>query len=618
MKKFLFNFYQKYFSRKLFNKIFLLHAAITILSLLGLCIFISDSLIQTSKQKELGFNKQVLDSISTYLSQKDILAKNILLQLYGNNDLSADLASFLNNDFDKYSLQRLDKYMKNSSNTMIDFNKTINSFYLLDSDICNIALYSKEKNFFYITSNGDSSKNIQRHSLFDSAASEMAAKLFENNSLTSPFVFTDNTIFEKGRNVYGVVNGIKDPDTQKYIGAIVIVYDTKGIYKLYHKYAKDLKGYIVALTDNGTVLYDSSERYYGGEYPYFKLLSNTLDTMSTQKFEEKSLVNLTTTPFYDITTAGIIPESNFYESTKLVRRTLLIVTLILIAVSIMLTYFGILIFSRRTRTITAAMQQVQNGDLSIRIPIDKKEDELAQIGLSFNTMCSNLDEYIKKVYLLEIRQKKAELTALQSQVNPHFLYNTLEVIRIMAVKRGAADVGNAIYIMATLFRNTVKKKTIISITDEIEQCELYLKLFSLRYEGTFTFSVDLEDAILNFGIPKFSLQPIIENYIVHGIKHESTGNSISIKGFRQEEDIIFIVRDNGKGIEKENLNALERALQNSEVSPSTSIGLTNVNDRLKIIYGDQYGIHIESEIDVGTAVFIKIPAMKKGELINYA
>ena len=222
-------------------------------------------------------------------------------------------------------------------------------------------------------------------------------------------------------------------------------------------------------------------------------------------------------PAYDILIAGIIPEKQISETTSLLRQTIFAVAGLLIVGSILIAYFVISIFSKRTKSIMAAMEELQKGNLSVRIPSVDDGDELSLISSGFNNMCINLDEYIKKVYLSEIKQKNSQLIALQAQINPHFLCNTLEVIRMRAVSKGADDVGEMIYILATLFRNTIRKDMIITILDEINQCRMYLQLFCIRYKDSFSYNIDVQNELLTFSIPKFTLQPVIENYIVHGI-----------------------------------------------------------------------------------------------------
>ncbi len=581
MNKLGFSLYKRYSKKKLLIKIFILCSIVIMVSLLSLSFVITSHLLQTSKQKELDINKQVINNINNYFTEKRITTTNILKQIYGNSDLIADLVRFLSLDSADYWTYRIDNFVENSSNSSTSFTNYVNSFYFHDADISNIILYSKKKNFFFITSDEFASK----YCIYGSEANSLKKKMLGGKDEGYKGVLTNMPADGSSKNLFGVASDIKDPDTLDYVGQIIISYDTKGIDRLYNQYKDDIKGYLLVLTKDGDVIYDSSNRYYGEKYPYFNKLFGSSEI---HMLDKKSYVNIESSSDYGVFIAGIL-----------------------------LVYFGIAIFSRRTKGIMDAMEELQKGNLSVRIQDDGHGDELSLIAKSFNNMCSSLEDYIQKVYLSEIKQKNAELAALQSQINPHFLYNTLEVIRMRAVSTGMNDVGDMIYILSRLFHNSVNQETIVTVSDEIDQCRLYLQLFCIRYVDKFSYTINVSDDILNYSIPKFSLQPIIENYIIHGIDMDSSDNKVVVKGFKDKENIVFIIEDNGTGIDEEKLDTIKNALEEPDKYPSSSIGLSNVNERLRLIYGHQYGLSIESKTgrDSGTSVFIKIPALLKEDLI---
>ena len=597
--------YRHHFKKKLFNKIFVTYSIITTLSLLALAFFISAHLIQTSRQKELIHNQQILEDIGTYFKNKYDASQKMLRPLYNHYHF----IPFMTYDYDQFLAYSLKTYMNHNTNAFRNIDNYLHSCFLRDSDIQNIILYNRGNHFFYISSENNARTNY----LFAPDAMKFAEKINEisrSHDFFNPYLCTDLNIAASSQPAFTIVTGINNPATLENIGNLIINYNLAGISKSYAKYEKTLKGYILILTQDGNVVFDSSNRYYGKKYPYFHLLHNTSESLM---FEEESIVNIHTLGMPDVIIAGIIPESELLEGSKIMQRTIFIIALSCILGAILLTYFNMLIFSRRADSIMGAMKELQQGNFSARIPIDQNEDELTQIAISFNRMCKHLNTYIDKVYLSEIKQKNAELIALQTQINPHFLYNTLEAIRMRAVSKGVHDVGEMIYILATLFRHSVKNEMLISISDEVEHCKLYLALFQIRYRDKLTFKINIEEEILTYSIIKFSLQPIIENYIVHGIQLDMADNIIEIKGYRECDEIYFTITDNGMGIEKERLALLKASLQTPSHSSAAEIGLSNVNERLKIIYGDQYGISIDSTINMGTSVSVKIPAQKRGE-----
>lgn len=154
-------------------------------------------------------------------------------------------------------------------------------------------------------------------------------------------------------------------------------------------------------------------------------------------------------------------------------------------------------FAKRTHRIIRFTRKVKNGDLNARIS-DSREDELGQIAKSFNDMLDELNQYIDKVFKAEIKQKRTEIATLEARVNPHFLYNTLEVIRMRAVSSGAKDVGDMIYSLSVLFKSYVRPKARYTFKDELEACKMYLELFRIRYTDRFAYTIECEKELENF------------------------------------------------------------------------------------------------------------------------
>ncbi|MNW53089.1 Sensor histidine kinase YehU [compost metagenome] len=230
-------------------------------------------------------------------------------------------------------------------------------------------------------------------------------------------------------------------------------------------------------------------------------------------------------------------------------------------------------------------------------------------------MLDNLNLYIDKVYKAEIKQKQAELAALESRVNPHFLYNTLEVIRMRAISQGASDVGEMIYSLSMLFKGYVQQKENYSLKDELEACRLYLELFRIRYKDRLSYEITCHRELEDTPVMKMSLQPIIENYIIHGLRTERTDNAVSITVARKDTGMIQAeIVDNGRGITHDRLEEITRNL-NQPDSYSESFGLRSIHERLKLLYGDPYGVKVQSEEGRGTTVIITFPVREETDRI---
>lgn len=213
--------------------------------------------------------------------------------------------------------------------------------------------------------------------------------------------------------------------------------------------------------------------------------------------------------------------------------------------------------------------------------------------------------HIQKSYLAEIEQKNAEMAALQSQINPHFLYNTLEAIRMKAICNGDQEVGKMLYSMAVTFRSQLKEADIITLAQELHYCKKYLELFEYRYPKKFQSRVDCPLEYMNVPIIKFVLQPIIENYFIHGIRMRDEDNCIQITVEKREEDFVIIVEDNGRGMSEEEIQTKNQQLMENKMDKRKSIGIANVNRRVKAVYGSAYGLRMEQVKTGGLRVILR-------------
>ena len=214
------------------------------------------------------------------------------------------------------------------------------------------------------------------------------------------------------------------------------------------------------------------------------------------------------------------------------------------------------------------------------------------------------------------------MDALQSQINPHFLYNTLEAVRMKAICNGDREVGKMLYSLAVTFRAQIKEADIITLAQELHYCKKYMELFEFRYQNQFQANVECPEEYLKVPIIKFVLQPVIENYFIHGIRLKETDNFVRIivekeaerrygegAGHKEadmcEEGYRIIVEDNGKGMTKEAIEAKNRELEHDTMEKHSSIGIANVNRRLKAVYGKECGIHLETGSQGGLRVILR-------------
>ena len=236
--------------------------------------------------------------------------------------------------------------------------------------------------------------------------------------------------------------------------------------------------------------------------------------------------------------------------------------------------------------------------------------EVQELSDSFEHMVLRIQELMTTVREEEINLRKTELKALQAQINPHFLYNTLDSIAWMCEQGRNADAVRMVHALARLFRISISRgHELIPIAKEIEHAESYLQIQMYRYKNQFTYDFDVDPDCLGYYCNKITLQPIIENSINHGLDLMVDEGRIDVLVRQDGDDIVFSVRDNGVGMSEEQIEAI---MQHGPTD-RTGIGIKNVNDRLKIYFGKSYGLHITSEPDVGTCVEIRMPKIKEGD-----
>lgn len=257
------------------------------------------------------------------------------------------------------------------------------------------------------------------------------------------------------------------------------------------------------------------------------------------------------------------------------------------------------------------MNKLRQGDFNVKLPVSS-QDEIGVLSESFNEMSEQLQMHINRSYVAQLKEKEAELTALKSQIYPHFLYNTLEVIRMTAYDENDEKVATMIEALSDQMHYIIgTAKDVVPLRMEVDGLRKYLWLINCRYEGKVIFEINA-DGFMEYLIPKLILQPIVENAFFHGLKPKQGEGVIQLMAEEEEDKLMITILDNGVGMKPKEKRHLEELLEsdrpgNKEEYNWQSIGLKNVHDRLRYLYGMQYGITISSHEGMGTAVCAVIP-----------
>lgn len=251
------------------------------------------------------------------------------------------------------------------------------------------------------------------------------------------------------------------------------------------------------------------------------------------------------------------------------------------------------------------MLEIGSGSLNTKEPIESNVNEIYSLSVGVEQMVERMDALMKESTIKQENLRKAELALLQAQINPHFLYNTLDTIiwLIEAEKSEAAE--KMVSDLSDFFRHTLSNgKDVVSLEDEIKQVTSYLQIQQVRYKDILNYSIDIEEEVYEKMLPKLTIQPLVENALYHGIKEKRGGGTIKIKGARFGDEIILKVVDNGAGILPERLSELRSAMNGEE---RVGFGLITVHERLRLFFGEEAGLEVESTVGEGTAITVRIP-----------
>lgn len=279
------------------------------------------------------------------------------------------------------------------------------------------------------------------------------------------------------------------------------------------------------------------------------------------------------------------------------------VTILICIFAAVLAYFitsGMV--SGRIERLTCLMQEVQEGSMDMQVGSDDR-DEIGMLYRGFGSMMKRIRTLINEVYLGKITQKEAELKALQAQINPHFLYNTLSLINWKALAAGEEDISRMTLAMSTFYRTALNRgRNVLQVEAELSNTRAYLEIQSMLHDGDFDYEIEVQPEILQCESLNLILQPLVENAIHHGIEEKTDGRGkISVRGWKEDNCVWFMVEDNGVGME-------QKVADKILTMESKGYGVRNVDERIRLCYGEKYAMKVESVVGKGTKMTIHFPA----------
>lgn len=539
--------------------------------------------VNLEKQQMYSLNQnytQNYEGISSNVERMEKLSRQFsvgrsleMMQIFGEDSLKDDMAMF----------EDLTEYTNTLEFSMGD----ISIFYYIDDDF--VVVHQNGLHYRPI-------KSIESEDWYE--------KLKENNGRNTWFSFQKDEYFPENKTL-SLARYITDSnDYRNQIGVLVFSMDTSTLLRSFTKITEQQVIYLA--DENGTIIASSEALENNPKWGQESNSQSSMDAYEVWKNEQgKFLIRRCEIDDTGIYLVSLVP----YEYMGAIYKSFLFWVLGGYFLILLLAAFYISFMSKRlTIPLKKLAESISTATVSGKLEcleIDSTEKEICTLVDAYNMLIQKIEILLKQQYSLGKEKQQAELMALQSQINPHFLYNTLEMVNWMAERNEKENVQTVIQKMSTFYRLVLSKgKDIVTIREELALCETYLTIQQMRFQGRIQYERDVDDEILDYLIPKITLQPFVENAILHGIIASIEGRgTLSINGWEEDGRIILAVMDDGAGMAEE-----DREKSNSKGS---HYGMKNIGLRLSVYYQEDIKIEVESTKGVGTCVSINIPMWPK-------
>ncbi|WP_121613431.1 sensor histidine kinase [Mesobacillus foraminis] len=585
------------FHQKIFHKLFLTSSITIIVTVIILIVTITNYYSNIIIQKEINVNTRTMERVEDYFSSKDSNINKAIRDIYVQGDLIDDISFALHNGYGKYLEYRLDRFMEDQTYFPSNLDTYFNGFFSQDNDINAISLRS-------LDSPGIEYLLINNYLRWNKSIVDTKPHSYETEPMPRGYSDLSGMGVPQGRKLKDTITKkvvINNPVTIEKIGEVSIYYSTERLDKMVSK-DEGVPASFFLLDGEGEIVYSLNKGV--PDSLVYQVKQETNETKI--EYESKKYYINTIANKGDYTYVSVMTDEG-WQTLSIVRGTMWVVIIFLILTAILLSYSFMQNYSKRINNIVSTIRLVEKGNLDARVPESKQQDELSKIATNMNSMLNELNNYIEQFYILNLKQQQAELKALQAQINPHFLFNTLEAIRMVAILEGSKTSSKMIFHLSKLFRYSLESKDIIPFYTEMEYVKQYLTLMQFKHPDKLKITLNIPGDVEQTLVQKLILQPIIENYFVHGFKKDRSDNELIICAANLGEKIQISIEDNGKGMSEDELTNLVQYINGEEGDEMKSIGLRNIHQRLKLRYGNQFGLSVKSSKNTGTKVTLSLP-----------
>jgi two-component system sensor histidine kinase YesM len=552
-------------------------------------------------------------SKKVFINNFSITNTKILNQIGANSaDLNAKIISLMNTVNNSWAFRR---YLSEYDTSIIDQSNIIYNFKQhLKVDDANLD--SKDIDFLLIGSNN--STFIRSSALLTTPVNEIKESPITKNSLRSPdkllYQYSNSgfTSLTEHKNVIIATKVLRDKRTKKQFGMLYITINENTFFKLYSNFTTKSND-VAIISSDGTIVSSNKQSLIGTIDNNLLYIAKKINT-NNLKFENTKLDNKDYTilaeymPIYDFYLINLV-DTNLALEDMYNTNEIVLICGIIIAISVSILFA----VTRKTinplRILVKEMSKVTEGDFNNHINLAGCS-EIKNLSSSFNYMLDDINSYVEKLLTAQKQQRKSELSALQMQINPHFIYNTLASIKLLVLKEDKEKTNETINSFISLLQNTISETSeTITVNQEIDNLKNYVFINEARCGDNIKVNFHVLDQCVSYRLPKLVLQPFVENALFHAFSGNMEGRIhvfISVKN----DNLLCEIIDNGTGME-------ESELQNLYSSPTskhqhfTGIGIKNVDDRIKLLYGNGYGVTITSKINVGTTIIVYLPLIEE-------
>ena len=424
---------------------------------------------------------------------------------------------------------------------------------------------------------------------------------------------TQNYLKNEGKWVFSLSAAIMEEN--KILGIVLIDMSYKNLTDMCNDIQLGEKGYVYIVGQGQEMIYHPKQQliYSGILQEDLARVMQQEEGSFTEVLEDKRLVTVHSLKEVGWRVVGVSYIGELLVSKKEIIIPLIILTLLALVVAFLISKRIASQTAKPIRELTEHMQEIELGKLGVEIDTQSDTEEIQCLTASFKEMVYKIEGLIEQVEDNQKKLRKSELKVLQSQINPHFLYNSLDTIIWLGEREECEKVVQMTAALARYFRLSLSKgKEVITIYEEVEHVKHYLQIQKIRYASKLAYTIEVSPDIFDEMIVKIVLQPLVENALYHGIKDLEEGGYIRVLGFREGNNIILEVYDNGKGMSREQIKNILKAPSSTSITKG-GVAIKNVHERIQVYFGQDYGLSYESEYGKWTKVRITIPAIEIGE-----